>query len=144
MRPSKGPSGTFWCNRPMFGCSGRTIYLHPLIPLASSIPTEVVSPRRASLASRDGLVLDGKRRALRGRLRGLGDKSARAGGRLGYRPHSRLSCLHYSDSTSLLLPLALGFPAPLTFAGGSLLVLRCFGRYTSPFPASLRSTIHFS
>jgi hypothetical protein len=80
MRPSKGPPGTFRCNRPMFGCPGRTIYLHPLVPLAS-IPAEAVSPRRASLASRDGLVLGGKRRALRGRLRGPGDKSTRGDGR---------------------------------------------------------------
>jgi hypothetical protein len=40
-RPSKGPSGTKWCRRPIFGCPTRILYLHlPCISPPPSFPRE--------------------------------------------------------------------------------------------------------
>jgi hypothetical protein len=62
-----------WCIWPVTGFPPRITYPHRLIRLPLGVPDEVVSLPRASLVSRDGMVLGGKIEHERGRWRRLGD-----------------------------------------------------------------------
>jgi hypothetical protein len=60
MRPSKGPSGTKPCKRPMIGFPARMFFLHHGVHRASAVRDKAVRLARASLASQDITVLRGK------------------------------------------------------------------------------------
>jgi hypothetical protein len=65
----------------MFGSLTRTTYLHRPVHLPSVVRDEAVRRARASLASRDGMVLGGKNWGKRGRWRGAGIKARGGAGR---------------------------------------------------------------
>jgi hypothetical protein len=118
-RPSKGPSGTKRCRRPMFGCPTRIILLHPAIHFASAVRDDAIR-WQASLASRDGLVLGGK-------IWG----SAGDGVVLGLPPPFSPLLLWFALSSP---HLPLSFPAPWTILRRILVDPPGVGRYTSPSP----------
>jgi hypothetical protein len=65
----------------MFGSLTRTTYLHFPVHFPSAVRDEAVRRARASLASRDGMVLGEKNWGKRGRWRGAGIKARARGGR---------------------------------------------------------------